>query len=319
MTPVDLMTHTAEEQTTNAMFKHVLVAEDDPMFRRILESWLKKWGYRVSIADDGTKAWNLVRQENGPEMLLLDWVMPGIDGLELCRRIRECRTCSYQYILLLTGKGEKRDVITGLEAGADDYLIKPFDQDELRARLQVGQRILDLQRELIATREELRLQATHDALTGIWNRRAVLNLLDQEIERSKRSQKIIGVLMLDIDHFKKINDTYGHQIGDEVLREVAKRIRNNLRAYDLVGRYGGEEFLVVTTDCRKYKVEETADRIRQAICSTPILTASLAVSVSSSIGVSVIEAGGSSQAALIAADQALYMAKNGGRNRVWML
>jgi len=319
MTPVDLMTHTAEEQTTNAMFKHVLVAEDDPMFRRILESWLKKWGYRVSITDDGTKAWNLVRQENGPEMLLLDWVMPGIDGLELCRRIRECRTCSYQYILLLTGKGEKRDVITGLEAGADDYLIKPFDQDELRARLQVGQRILDLQRELIATREELRLQATHDALTGIWNRRAVLNLLDQEIERSKRSLKIIGVLMLDIDHFKKVNDTYGHQIGDEVLREVANRVRANLRAYDLVGRYGGEEFLVVTTDCPKDEIKEAADRIRQAICSTPILTASLAISVSSSIGVSVIEAGGSSQESLIAADQALYMAKNGGRNRVWML
>jgi two-component system, cell cycle response regulator len=319
MTPVDLMAHTAEEQTTNALFKHVLIAEDDPMFRRILESWLKKWGYRVSITDDGTKAWNLVRQKNGPEMLLLDWVMPGIDGLELCRRIRECRTCSYQYILLLTGKGEKRDVITGLEAGADDYLIKPFDQDELRARLQVGQRILDLQRELIATREELRLQATHDALTGIWNRRAVLNLLDQEIERSTRSLKIIGVLMLDIDHFKKVNDTHGHQIGDEVLREVANRIRQNLRAYDLVGRYGGEEFLVVTTDCQKHEIAETADRIRRAICSIPILASSLTISVSSSIGVSVIEAGGSSQESLIAADQALYMAKNGGRNRVWML
>ena len=279
-------------------------------------SWLERWGYLVKVSKDGAEAWNILQQEHPPEMVLLDWVMPEIDGLALCRRIRERRTTPYQYILLLTGKGEKRDVVTGLEAGADDYLIKPFDQDELRAHLRVGRRILDLQRELIAAREELRIQATHDALTGIWNRRAVLNLLDQEIQRSKRARKSIGLLMLDLDHFKKINDTHGHPIGDEVLREVTNRISGILRGYDLIGRYGGEEFLVVITDCQRTRIAETADRIRLAICSSPVLTGGSTIPVSVSIGATVIAAGGSSQESLIAADQALYQAKKSGRNRV---
>ena len=297
---------------------YVLIADDDAMFRRILQTWLESWGYRVIIAEDGAQAWNIQQHEHPPELLILDWVMPEIDGTELCRRIRERQRSPYQYILLATGKDDKRDVVMGLEAGADDYLTKPFDRNELRARLRVGRRILTLQQDLINARDELRFQATHDVLTGIWNRGAVLDLLHRELERAARAKTSTSVLMLDLDHFKKINDTFGHLTGDVVLREVANRIVHSVRSYDLVGRYGGEEFLVVLPACNEVEVEQSANRIRLAIASAPILTASSEIPVTASIGATVLAgaAAASEKEMLLAADKALYEAKNGGRNRV---
>jgi len=293
----------------------VLVAEDDPMFRKILKSWLENWGYRVIVADDGTAAWNILQQERPPELLILDWVMPGIDGLQLCRRIRERQTTPYQYILLITAKDDAEDVVTGLEAGADDYLTKPLDRSELRARLRVGRRILTLQKGLIQAREELRFQATHDILTGIWNRGALLDLLRREIERASRSQSSTGLLMLDLDHFKKVNDTYGHLAGDVVLREVAHRISEVVRSYDLVGRYGGEEFLVVLPDCDPDQALQSAERIRAVIAGRPVLAAGAEILVTASIGVTVTTAGSVAEKEILAiADTALYQAKSAGRN-----
>jgi two-component system, cell cycle response regulator len=293
----------------------VLIAEDDAICRKILQTWLQNWGYQVIVADDGAKAWDILQQENAPQLLILDWVMPEIDGTELCRRVRERQQAPYQYILLVTANDDKQDVVRGLEAGADDYLTKPFDADELRARMRVGIRILALQEDLIQTREELRFQATHDALTGILSRGAVLDLLQRELERAVRPQTPTAILMLDVDHFKKINDTYGHLAGDLVLKEVTHRISQLVRSYDLVGRYGGEEFLIVLPDCDNNHIRQSAERIRLMVASTPILGIGAETSVTISIGATVVTPGKTvAKESLATADAALYRAKNGGRN-----
>src|SRR5271154_5094695 len=196
-----------ETDRPNGACDRVLIAEDDPMLRKILRSSLEGWGYQVTAVEDGAKAWEMLQQDPAPQMLILDWMMPAIDGLELCRLLRERYRLPYQYILLVTAKDDKQDLVRGLEAGADDYLSKPFDRNELRARLRTGRRILTLQDEQAQIREELHFQATHDALTGIWNRRAILDMMRREFELAGRSASVTGVMMLDVDHFKKVNDT----------------------------------------------------------------------------------------------------------------
>jgi diguanylate cyclase (GGDEF)-like protein len=300
--------------TSEPASKAVLVAEDDPMFQKLLKSWLQTWGYRVTLAEDGDQAWQILQEEDQPEILILDWVMPGVDGVELCRRIRERVKTPYQYILLVTAKDDSSDLVTGLESGADDYLTKPFARNELRARLTVAQRILSLQDGLLRAQEELRFQATHDVLTGIWNRRAVLNLLQREVERASRTNGVTGVLMLDLDHFKKINDSYGHIAGDAVLREVAQRITHVIRSYDFVGRHGGEEFLVVLPDCDRVRAFQSAERIRSTIAGHPIPADGRHIAVTASIGVAAADCSQTEAEILATADAALYQAKGAGRN-----
>jgi len=298
----------------------VLIAEDDPMFRKILTVWLGRWGYRVLVTKDGTEAWNRLQQGDAPELVVLDWVMPGIDGPELCRKIRGMSNAPYQYILLVTAKNDSQDVVTGLEAGADDYLTKPFDQNELRARLRVGKRILALQTDLIESREKLRFQATHDGLTGVWNRTEVLEMLGREMERANRSEGLTGLLLLDLDHFKNVNDTYGHLAGDVVLKEAADRIAKVVRPYDIVGRYGGEEFLVVLPNCDIGQSRQTAERICAAVAADPIRIGSFEVQVTASIGVTACAANTIEETQLLAiSDAALYKAKGAGRNRISVL
>ena len=298
--------------------RHVMIAEDDPMFRRILQSWLREWGYQVTVVQDGAQAWEILQRESSPELLILDWVMPGVNGPELCRRVRERTGSPYQYIMLITGKDAKQDIVTGFDAGADDYITKPIDRSELQARLRVGNRILSLQRGLIAAREEVVYQATHDLLTGIWNRRAVLDFMRRECERVSRAQDSLALLMLDVDHFKRINDTYGHLTGDEILRDVANRLVDNVRPFDIVGRYGGEEFLVVLPGCDDTQIHPSADRLRAAVASEPMACDSVAVAITVSIGATVVPPGvdASQSEILLAADKALYEAKKSGRNRV---
>src|SRR5580698_4290884 len=183
-----------------------LIAEDDPIFRRILETWFKKWDYAVTAVDNGLAAWEVLQKEDSPQLAILDWMMPGMDGVEICRKIRSRKHGPYRYVLLLTAKDDKQDVITGLEAGADDYLTKPFDVEELRARVRAGRRILDLQAALIRVQGALQFEAAHDRLTGIWNRGAILDLLIRETERSRRTNGSLGVIMADVDFFKQVND-----------------------------------------------------------------------------------------------------------------
>jgi two-component system, cell cycle response regulator len=306
----------SERKLDKATSDSILIAEDDPICRRVLQSRLQNWGFRVMTAEDGLQAWQMLLQGDAPNLLILDWVMPGIDGPELCRRIRERRDAFYPYILLVTGKDNTQDVVRGLEAGADDYLSKPVDPTELRARLQVGKRILALQHELIQTREELRFQANHDALTGIFSRAAVLSVLDRELQRGARSGMPTGILMMDLDHFKRINDTYGHLTGDAVLREVADRMNRVLRSYDSLGRYGGEEFLAVLSDCYPEDLHTVAERVRCAVSDIPIGTETASLAVTVSVGGIVTSHATPSLDSLSAADAMLYEAKRNGRNRV---
>jgi two-component system, cell cycle response regulator len=297
-----------------------LIAEDDPIFRRILESWFKKWDYQVTAVENGLAAWEVLQQEDAPQLAILDWMMPGMDGIELCRKIRRRDHGPYRYVLLLTAKDDKQDVVAGLEAGADDYLTKPFDVDELRARVRAGKRILDLQAALIHAKDELQFAAAHDPLTGLWNRGAILDLLMREVSRRQRTADPLGVIMADIDYFKKINDTHGHLVGDAVLREVTRRLAVGVRPYDAVGRYGGEEFLIVFPGCNAANLVVGAERLRHCIADQPIETSVGQLPVTLSLGLASVEQGEKEtldcEAFLRNADEALYAAKARGRNRV---
>jgi diguanylate cyclase (GGDEF)-like protein len=299
-------------------YKAVLVAEDDPISRHVLEVWLGKWGYHVKTTDDGLKALEIVQTAQAPELLLLDWIMPGIDGVELCRRIRTMNKPVYPYILLLTARDAKQDLVTALDAGANDYLTKPVNLEELRARLCAGGRILALQRELIHAREQLRFHATHDALTGVWNRKGIVDLLTQELARARRTHESLGVMIIDLDHFKTVNDAHGHAAGDGVLKEVAARLVRSVRTYDLVGRYGGEEFLVLLSNTSLTEIERRAQRLCAVVQETPVSFQPVNLRVTISIGVTVAPADRDVLAdrLLHTADLALYQAKRHGRNRV---
>ena len=299
----------------------VLIADDELVSRRLLESSLRRWGYEVIVARDGFEAWEQLQGPDAPRMAVLDWMMPGMDGAELCRQVRQSADDSYTYILLLTSKRSRESVVEGLEAGADDYVSKPFDPQELRVRLRTGKRILYLMEQLVAAREALRNRASHDSLTGLLNRAAVLEILDQELGRAARQQSSLGVILVDLDHFKAINDAHGHAIGDQVLCAAAHAMRTTVRVYDAVGRYGGEEFLVVLPGCDEENAASHAERLRAAISRSVVMTpGGERVRVSASLGVQVARQQGVHAAfdLIQSADAALYRAKQGGRDRVEM-
>jgi two-component system, cell cycle response regulator len=305
---------------TSSPIDTVLIAEDDPIFRRILQSWLQKWNYQVTALENGIDAWSALQKEDSPPMAILDWMMPGLDGIEVCRRIRSRQRGAYKYVLLLSAKESKHDVVIGLEAGADDYLTKPFDVNELRARVRAGKRILELQGELVKAHTELQFEAAHDHLTDLWNRGAIMDLLLRETQRTVRIGEPLGVIMADLDHFKRINDSHGHQIGDTVLREVAQRLLQSVRNYDYVGRYGGEEFLIVLTACVPSDLIVTAERMRTYVSEKPVDTEAGSIPVTISIGLATQDVAGpgvaTAEELVRAADNALYAAKANGRNRV---
>ena len=261
----------------------ILVADDDRVSRHLLERALVKWGYDVVLANDGAEAWRALQQEDAPRLAILDWMMPAMDGVQICREVRKRPEQPYTYLILLTAKTQKQDVTAGIEAGADDYLTKPFDDNELRARVRTGRRILEFQDKLIAAREALLVQATRDALTGLWNRAAILDILLRELGRAKREGISVGIVMADLDHFKRVNDTYGHLVGDEVLRETARRIRSSARLYDSVGRYGGEEFLMIFPGCDASGAKTQTERLRACVCGEPIATSGGSISVTISL------------------------------------
>jgi two-component system, cell cycle response regulator len=296
----------------------VLVADDDPLFRKMLETSLRKWKLDVITARDGLEAWKILEQDGAPKLVVLDWMMPGLDGIEICQRIRNRQAAPYSYVLLLTSRDEKRDLLRGLEVGADDYLTKPFDPSELQARLKTGLRILELQDELLQKEAQLRFEASHDRLTGLWNRGAILDFLQRELARAQRSNQPLGVAMLDVDHFKEVNDTYGHLVGDAILEEVARRLAGAIRQYDWVGRYGGEEFLAIINAKAQDDMARLSERLRDAVSSLPYPTTAGNLNVTISVGtaLAIDPVNLDCDALTNAADQALYRAKGNGRNRV---
>jgi two-component system cell cycle response regulator len=298
----------------------ILVAEDESVSRRMLQALLVKWGYEVILAEDGNAAWKHLKAPDAPRMALLDWMMPGLNGVDVCRQIRQHRPEPYTYVLLLTAKDAKESVVEGLDSGADDYLTKPFNPQELKARIRVGLRLLELEDNLVEAREAMRFKATHDTLTGVANRGAILEMMDREIIRSRRESLSLGVLIVDLDHFKLVNDNYGHLAGDDVLREVTRRMQSEIRPYDAVGRYGGEEFLILLPGCGNTATSENAERLRRAIMAQPIQARSGLVKVSISIG-GVATGDWPEDPAnqlLQMADAALYEAKERGRNQAVM-
>lgn len=295
---------------------NILVADDEALSRRLLEKTLERAGYDVVAVENGRQALEHLTGPDAPRLALLDWVMPELDGPSVCRAVRKRTDQTYVYMVLLTSKGSKEEIVRGLEAGADDYLTKPFDAEELRARLRVGERILLLEDRLVEARENMRFRATHDPLTSVLNRGAVLDLLGREVQRSRRENKSTAILLGDVDHFKDVNDTHGHVVGDEVLAEIASRLVNSVRSYDFVGRYGGEEFLVVLNSCDTSYGPSRAEEIRKSVSISPIQTAKGSVSVTMSFGILQTADWGalSLEDLLHETDIALYQAKAAGRD-----
>jgi diguanylate cyclase (GGDEF)-like protein len=294
----------------------IFLAEDDRTSRSILTAILRKWGYDPVVAADGAAAWDVLQRDDAPRLVLLDWNMPEMDGIEVCRLIREKESSNPHYVIMLTGKGEKSDIVQGLDAGANDYICKPYDNDELMARIRVGRRMVELQTALVEARDAMEHQALHDALTGIFNRRAILEILEREISRARREGGTVSIGMLDIDFFKKINDTYGHQVGDEVLIGFVRTVRRNLREYDITGRYGGEEFLVIAPGRKDEPFECVYERVRRQVAETTLETSAGPISVTVSIGTVTGSGTSTVDEMLRTADLALYRAKAEGRNLV---
>ena len=289
----------------------ILIADDDPTSVLFLEDMLTEWGYEVVVAADGPAAARILADPEGPLLAILDWMMPGMDGIDVCRSIRDTVRERYVYMIMLTSRTETEYIVAAMNAGADDYIGKPFHPEEMQVRVRAGRRIAELE-------EELRYRATRDALTNIYNRGAIIDVLQKEVARQGREQHAVSVIFCDLDHFKQVNDTFGHLAGDEVLREVTRRMAAVMRPYDAFGRYGGEEMLCVLPNCELAGALEVAERMRAAVAATAVETEAGAVQITVSIGVATMsrdEAGSLGQL-LQRADSALYRAKENGRNCV---
>jgi two-component system cell cycle response regulator len=295
----------------------ILVADDSPVYRKLVEQSLSQEHYTVLLAKNGRQAMDLFA-EHQPELVITDWSMPDISGIELCRRIRQDKQQFYAYVILVTGNTDKEEVIEGLAAGADDYLTKPFHPGELQARVRVGRRIIDLHREVQDKNRQLEEMALTDPLTGLPNRRAIEFWASRQLSAAVRHDFPIWVVMADLDHFKSINDTHGHDAGDVVLKSFAEILKFNTRKSNICGRLGGEEFLVVITHVARENVAIAIERIRKQFAGQKFTVAPHTFSATASFGIAGIRAAACSDFGdlMARADAALYSAKRQGRNRI---
>jgi two-component system cell cycle response regulator len=290
----------------------ILIAEDQATSALYLQRTLERLGHEATVAPDGEQAWRVVQSGKAP-LLISDWMMPHLDGLDLCRRIRASGGDRYTYIILLTSRDRREDRLEGLRAGADDFLTKPPDPDELTVRLEIAERILKVHGQLARQNERLAELAAVDELTGTKNRRRFREDLDLLFAQAKRQSSPLSLIMLDLDHFKQYNDAFGHPAGDVVLHWTGSTLRTAVRSHDVVARYGGEEFVILLPATNQDEAVEVAQRLRLAIAGRPWphrkVTASLGVGTT---GLETPDA-----AALVdQADQALYQSKQAGRNQI---
>lgn len=288
----------------------ILLVDDDPDTRFTFSRLLTQYGWDVSTAADGEQAYALLQEDDAPRLAIVDWVMPGMNGPALCRKLRESDKANHTHIIMLTGRRGTDDMVTGLDSGADDFVAKPVHIDELDARIRAAQRAIE-------RLEQLHVQANVDQLTGVLNRGAIRDVLRRALEHSGRERSSVSVVLCDVDRFKSVNDAYGHPVGDSVLCEFAKRVGAGVRPYDVLGRYGGEEFLIVLPDCSLREAFGIAERVRASLCSKAIQTSAGALPITASFGVATSPADPRDLDELISeADQALYRAKEAGRNRI---
>jgi len=295
---------------------NLLVVDDDNITRSVIEKYTNKWNYRVYSAKTGKEGNRILKQKN-IHIAILDWELPDTNGLELSRKIRKTDKSNYTYIIFLTSRSDNDSILEGFNAGADDYISKPFNVWELKARLTTGERIIKLQQGLKRSEKKLKEIATHDNLTGLLNRRAIMDIAENEFKRTSRLKQPLGFLSIDIDHFKNINDTYGHPSGDKVLKGISNILKRSLRIYDRIGRVGGEEFLAVLPNCSTKQLEKISERLRLNITSENFNLGTTSINVTVSIGMTVYssEFPCSLDTVLIGIDKALYNAKEDGRNR----
>jgi two-component system cell cycle response regulator len=313
---VTAITPQGVSETSNA----ILLAEDDPVTRMLMTRFLKKAGYEVSAVENGNEALDHMTERYYP-ILVTDWEMPGMDGIELCKAVRNLQLDGYVYALLLTARNAKEHIIAGLEAGADDYLIKPVHEPELIARLNTGRRILALEHSLRAANERNRVLSVTDALTGAFNRRYLMEQLPRELERCRRYGTPLSVIMCDVDYFKQVNDVNGHAAGDDVLQQFATRIQKSIRSTsDWLARLGGEEFLIVLPETDYEGSVLVAEKIRDIVSGSSFMTRGGDVQVTASFGSASTELHGPDltlkvETLLRTADECLYRSKQAGRNR----
>jgi diguanylate cyclase (GGDEF)-like protein len=308
----------------------ILAVDDDPMSLKLLERHLVRAGHHVQCASDGNEALQIALETN-PQVVVADWMMPSLDGIELCKALRRIESGRDMFFLLLTGRGEEDRIVEAFDAGVDDYVVKPFIPKLLIARIKGGQRVIELKEKVERDRQtmmkqvaelglltrKLRTAAMTDMLTELPNRRYAMRRIEQEWEASVRQNKPLSVIMIDIDHFKQVNDLHGHDVGDVVLKETANTLRNTTRQGEDTARLGGEEFIVVCTNTNLDQATACAERIRSAVESHTIACGSFKKNVTVSLGVAQRGPGITSVSALIkAADEAVYLAKGAGRNLV---
>jgi diguanylate cyclase (GGDEF)-like protein len=298
----------------------ILLAEDDPVTRMLMTRFLKNAGYQVDAVANGSEALDRMTKRYYP-ILVTDWEMPEMDGIALCKAVRNMQLDGYVYALLLTARDAKEHIIAGLEAGADDYLVKPVHEPELIARLNAGRRILTLEHNLRVANQRNRILSITDALTGAYNRRYLMEQLPREVERCRRYAYPLSVLMCDLDHFKQINDQRGHAAGDDVLQQFAARAQKSIRSNsDWIARYGGEEFLIVLPETEYKDGMFVADKIRSIIGASPFNTRAGDTPVTASFGVASTGPSGPDlvlkvETLIRTADECLYRSKLEGRNR----